>query len=66
MIMDPAALRTGMDAATGGVRRQDRGPDIGACFQLALIAAAEGNDQEAATYLRQIIAAMKAMAVPGA
>ena len=42
------------------------GSNIGACFQLALLAAGQGNDQEAGEYLRQIIAGMKALVKPGA
>ena len=41
-----------------------RPPEIGACFQLALLAAGQNNDTEAGQYLRQIIVAMKAMAGP--
>lgn len=41
------------------------GSSIGACFQLALLAAGQGNDQEAGAYLRQVIAAMKGMVQPG-
>ncbi|KKN36991.1 hypothetical protein LCGC14_0768020 [marine sediment metagenome] len=42
------------------------GSIVGPSFQLALLAAAQGNDQEAGDYLRQIAAAMKAMVRPGA
>ena len=41
-----------------------RPPEIGACFQLALLAAGQNNDAEAGQYLRQIIVAMKALAAP--
>ena len=41
-----------------------RPPEIGACFQLALLAAGQGNDNEAGQYLRQIIVAMKASVNP--
>lgn len=54
----------GPTPAAGG-----RPPEIGACFQLALLAAGQNNDAEAGQYLRQIIVAMKTMAgprVPGA
>lgn len=43
----------------------DRGSAVGACFQLALLAAAQGNDKEAGDYLREIITAMKSMVRPG-
>lgn len=65
MAMDPNMIRAIADATAAPGPSQDRRPDIGACFQLALIAAAERNDQEAGEYLRQIIASMKAMAKPG-
>lgn len=42
-----------------------RRSDVGACFQLALLAAGQGNDKEAGDYLRQIIGSMKAMVQPG-
>lgn len=61
MALDPTVLKAVADAAAGGDAGQDRRPDIGACFQLALISAAERNDEEAADYLRKIIASMKAM-----
>ena len=64
-MQDPAALARLAGAMGGAVSEDRRRPDIGACFQLALLAAAQGNDQEAGDYLRQIISAMKGMVRPG-
>ena len=64
-MMDPAAAARLLGAEGVAAGANKRGPDVGACFQLALLAAAQGNDQEAATYLRKIITAMKAMVQPG-
>jgi len=64
-MQDPAALAR-LAGVGGGIPPGDpRRSDVGACFQLALLAAAQGNDQEAGEYLRQIITAMKAMVRPG-
>jgi len=64
-MMDPAAAARLLGAEGGAPSRDQRGPDVGACFQLALLAAAQNNDQEAGAYLRKIITAMKAMVQPG-
>lgn len=65
MVMDPAAIRAlGGGQSTSGTP-VDRSSAIGARFQLALLAAAQGNDQEAGDYLREIITAMKSMVRPG-
>lgn len=64
-MMDPQAMQAAMGAAGGAAGANQRGPDVGACFQLALLAAAQNNDQEAGAYLRKIITAMKAMVQPG-
>lgn len=64
-MQDPAALAN--IAGGGGAAKpgDPRRSDVGACFQLALLAAGQGNDQEAGAYLRQIIASMKTMVQPG-
>lgn len=64
-MLDPAALERLAGAGGGAPSGDQRRSDVGACFQLALLAAAQGNDQEAGDYLRRIIAAMKVMAGPG-
>jgi len=64
-MMDPAAAERLMGAVGGAAGANRRGSDVGACFQLALLAAAQGNDQEAGDYLRQIITAMKSMVQTG-
>jgi len=64
-MQDPAALARLAGAAGGGPAGDRRGSAVGACFQLALLAAAQGNDQEAGDYLRQIITSMKGMVKPG-
>jgi len=64
-MQDPAALARLVGAAGGGLGGGPGRSDVGACFQLALLAAAQNNDQEAGDYLRQIITAMKAMVKPG-
>ena len=64
-MQDPAALARLAGAMGGAAAGDRRGSDVGACFQLALLAAAQGNDQEAGDYLRQIIAAMKGMVRSG-
>lgn len=65
MIPDPTALRQAAGAQGGPAAAERRGSDVGACFQLALLAAGQGNDKEAGDYLRQIIASMKSMVQPG-
>ena len=65
MVMDPAAAARLLGAEGGAAGANRRGPDVGACFQLALLAAGQDNDQEAGAYLRMIITAMKAMVQPG-
>lgn len=64
-MQDPAALARLAGAAGGVPAAGPQRSDIGACFQLALLAAGQGNDQEAGAYLRQIITSMKAMVQPG-
>lgn len=64
-MQDPAALSRLAGGGAGPGAGDRRGSDVGACFQLALLAAAQGNDKEAGDYLRQIIASMKAMTHPG-
>ena len=64
-MQDPAALARLAGAMGGPASRDQRHPDIGACFQLALLAAVQHNDQEAGDYLRRVISAMKEMAGPG-
>ena len=64
-MQDPAALARLANAAGAGPSGGQGRSDIGACFQLALLAAAQNNDQEAGGYLRQVIAAMKAMVSAG-
>jgi hypothetical protein len=66
MVIDPSVLKTLAMSTGAGVPKQGRPPDIGVCFQLALLAAAEHNDEEVGGYIRQIIKAMKAMAKPEA
>lgn len=63
MVLDPGAIQQIVGAlAQPGASKQRRG-DIGATFQIALLAAAEGNDLEAANCLRRIIREMKTMAL---
>lgn len=65
MQMDPASLQAlGKEPGEPGPAGR-RNPDVGACFQLALLAADKGDDQEAGGYLRQIIAGMKVMVQTG-
>ena len=63
-MMDPAVTERLLGGAGGAAGANRRGPDVGACFQLALLAAAQNNDQEAGAYLRRIIGSMKAMVQP--
>ena len=62
---DIAAAQELLKGLGGAGGANQRGSDVGACFQLALLAAGQGNDQEAGAYLRKIITAMKAMVQPG-
>ena len=64
-MMDQQAMQAAVGAMGGAAGANRRGSDVGACFQLALLAAAQGNDQEAGDYLRQVITAMKAMVQTG-
>ena len=64
-MMEQQGMQAAMAAMGGGAGANQRGPNVGACFQLALLAAGQGNDQEAANYLRQIITAMKSMVATG-
>ncbi len=64
-MMDPAAAERLLRAGGGAASGDQRGSDVGACFQLALLSAAQNNDQEAGAYLRKIITSMKAMVQPG-
>ena len=63
-MLDPAAAAEIPGVPTPAPAAGRRPPEIGACFQLALLAAGQNNDAEAGQYLRQIIVAMKVMAVP--
>lgn len=63
-MMDPSVMERLSGIPGGGPAPDERPSAIGPCFQLALMAASQGNDQEAGEYLRQIIVAMKAMAGP--
>ena len=64
-MLDPSAYRGGGGGLPVSRPEDRRGGDVGACFQLALLAAGQGNDKEAGDYLRQIVAAMKSMVKPG-
>ncbi|KKM24966.1 hypothetical protein LCGC14_1599760 [marine sediment metagenome] len=64
-MLDPNPYRAAAAGLPGGPTGERRGSDVGACFQLALLAAGQGNDKEAGDYLRQIVTAMKAMVKPG-
>ncbi len=64
-MMDPATMASAMGGAGGLPAAKPSGANVGACFQLALLAAGQGNDQEAGNYLRQIIASMKTMVPMG-
>ena len=63
-MMDAAALARQAGVGGGLPPGDPRRSDVGACFQLALLAAGQGNDQEAGEYLRKVIASMKAMVQP--
>lgn len=60
MAFDPAALKQLTGGPAGSGVTTPRRPDVGALFQLALLAAAEGNDQEAGDYLRKVVQVLKA------
>ena len=64
-MQDPAALARLAGVGGGAQPGDPRRSDVGACFQLTLLAAGQNNDQEAGDYLRQIITSMKAMVQPG-
>ena len=64
-MQDPAALARLAGVGGGAQPGDTRRSDVGACFQLALLAAGQGNDQEAGEYLRQIITSMKSMVRTG-
>lgn len=58
--MQETAAALGKAAGLGeGAGPGQGGADVGACFQLALLAAGQGNDKEAGDYLRELIVALK-------
>lgn len=64
-MLDPTAIEAARAAQEAKGTPVAPGSGVGACFQLALLAAGQNNDQEAGDYLREIIASMKKMVPRG-